>query len=114
MARRKPVVASAVGGIPEVLTDGHDGLLVPAADPDALAEACIRLACSPALRSRLGEAGRATVEARFSLDAMVRQIEEVYDEELIRAGALPSKRAVDPAPATAPPAGRATLEIPPL
>ena len=47
MARRKPVVASAVGGIPEVLTNGLDGLLVPPADPIALAEACIRLACSP-------------------------------------------------------------------
>jgi glycosyltransferase involved in cell wall biosynthesis len=114
MARRKPVVASAVGGIPEVLTDGHDGLLVPPADPDALAEACIRLACSPSERARLGEAGRATVEARFSLDAMVRQIEAVYDEGLVRAGALPSKRAVDPSPATAPPAGRAALEIPPF
>lgn len=113
MARRKPVVASGVGGIPEVLTNGLDGLLVPPADPAALADACIRLACSPELRARMGEAGRATVEARFSLDAMVRQIEEVYDEELVRAGALPPERA----PAQhggAQPLGRASLEIPPL
>jgi glycosyltransferase involved in cell wall biosynthesis len=112
MARRKPVVASAVGGIPEVLTNGVDGLLVPPADPAALADACIRLACSPELRQRLGEAGRATVEARFSLDAMVRRIEELYDEELVRAGALPPERAParsDPAQ----PLGRASLEIPP-
>jgi glycosyltransferase involved in cell wall biosynthesis len=114
MARRKPVVASAVGGIPEVLTNGHDGLLVPPADPSALAEACIRLACSPELRSRLGEAGRATVEARFSLDAMVRQIEAVYDEELTRAGAFPPRRASDPSMTSPPPLGRATLEVPPL
>jgi glycosyltransferase involved in cell wall biosynthesis len=113
MARRKPVVASAVGGIPEVLTNGLHGLLVPPADPLALAEACIRLACSPSLRSRMGEAGRATVEARFSLDAMVRQIEAIYDEELVRAGALPPERS----PARgggAQPTGRATLEVPPL
>jgi glycosyltransferase involved in cell wall biosynthesis len=113
MARRKPVVASAVGGIPEVLTNGLDGLLVPPADPLALADACIRLACSPELRRRMGEAGRATVESRFSLDAMVRRIEEVYDEELVRAGALPPERAParsDPAQ----PLGRAALEIPPL
>ena len=113
MARHKPVVASAVGGIPEVLTNGLDGILVPPADPAALAEACIRLACSPELRTRMGEAGRATVEARFSLDAMVRRIEEVYDEELVRAGALPPERA----PARgggAQPLGRASLEIPPL
>ena len=113
MARRKPVVASAVGGIPEVLTNGLDGLLVPPADPAALAEACIRLACSPELRGRMGEAGRATVEARFSLDAMVRQIEEIYDEELVRAGALPPERA--PLPTVgAQPRGRAALEIPPV
>ena len=113
MARRKPVVASAVGGIPEVLTNGIDGLLVPPADPAALADACIRLACSPELRTRMGEAGRATVEARFSLDAMVRQIEEVYDEELVRAGALPPERA--PARSGgAQPLGRAAMEIPPL
>ena len=113
MARRKPVVASAVGGIPEVLTNGLDGLLVPPADPAALAEACIRLSCSPELRARMGEAGRATVEARFSLDAMVRRIEAIYDEELVRAGALPPERA----PARGggvQPIGRAALEIPPL
>jgi glycosyltransferase involved in cell wall biosynthesis len=113
MARHKPVVASAVGGIPEVLTNGLDGLLVPPADPAALAEACIRLACSPSLRSRMGEAGRATVEARFSLDAIVRRIEEVYEEELVRAGALPPDRAPAPPPGRQP-TGRATLEIPPL
>jgi glycosyltransferase involved in cell wall biosynthesis len=114
MARRRPVVASAVGGIPEVLTDGLDGLLVSPADPVALAEACIRLACSPAERARLGEAGRATVEARFSLDAMVRRIEDVYDEELVRSGALPLSRSSGISQATAPPVGRATLELPPL
>ena len=112
MARRKPVVASAVGGIPEVLTNGLDGLLVPPADARALAEACIRLACSPELRTRMGKAGRATVEARFSLDAMVRQVEAIYDEELVRAGALPPERA--PLPTVgAQPRGRAALEIPP-
>ena len=108
MARGRPVVASAVGGIPEVLTDGLDGLLVPPADPDALADACIRLACSPSLRNRLGAAGRATVKRRFSLDAMVRRIEAVYDEELIRAGVI--------APRAAPanrPLGRAAFEAPP-
>jgi glycosyltransferase involved in cell wall biosynthesis len=113
MARRKPVVASAVGGIPEVLTNGLDGLLVPPADPAALAEACIRLACSPELRARMGEAGRATVEARFSLGAMVHRIEAVYDEELVRAGALPPERA----PVTRlgrQPTGRAAAEVPPL
>lgn len=112
MARRRPVVASAVGGIPEVLTDGLDGLLVMPADPAALAEACIRLICSPSLRAAMGEAGRATVAARFSLDAMVRRIELVYDEELQRAGiprmSRPARRS-----ATSP-RERSALEVPPL
>ncbi len=115
MARRRPVVASAVGGIPEVLTDGLDGLLVPPGDSAALAEACIRLACSPDLRTRLGEAGRVTAEARFSLDAMVRRIEAVYDEELQRAG-IPRK--TDPTRPTrrsaAAPRERSAHEVPPL
>jgi glycosyltransferase involved in cell wall biosynthesis len=114
MARRKPVVASAVGGIPEVLTNGLDGLLVPPADPSALAEACIRLACSPELRRQLGEAGRATVEARFSLDAMVRRIEAVYDEELVRAGALPPQAVARHVHVGPEPTSRAALEVPPL
>ena len=113
MARRKPVVASAVGGIPEVLTDGVDGLLVPPADPRSLAAACIRLACSPEERARLGEAGRATVEARFSLDAMVRSLEAIYDEELLRAGVLTAPRTVRH-DHEGRPRGRAALEVPPL
>ena len=114
MARRRPVVASAVGGIPEVLTHGVDGLLVRPGDPAALAEACIRLSCSPELRRRLGEAGRATVEARFSLDAMVRRIESVYDEELVRAGAVSPTRATGGAEPVVHPSGRGAREVPPL
>jgi glycosyltransferase involved in cell wall biosynthesis len=116
MARRKPVVASAVGGIPEVLTDGVDGLLVPPSDPSALARAIVRLARSPSLREAMGEAGYATVRDRFSIDAHVRRIEAVYDEELRRAGvigALRSSAPRTPGPASGRPRGRASLEVPP-
>jgi len=117
MARRVPVVASAVGGIPEVVTDGLDGLLVPPSSPDALADALIRLASSASLRRRLGEAGYATVRDRFSIDAQVRQVEALYDEELRRAG-VPARDAVDAPPPTPPagrrPRGRAALEVPPV
>jgi glycosyltransferase involved in cell wall biosynthesis len=125
MARRKPVVASAVGGIPEVLTHGVSGILVPPADPAALADAVVRLARSPRLRREMGEAGYATVEARFSMDAMVRRVEAVYAEELVRSGAvapLVSARRRDaearsdggPHRPTDRPMDRAALEVPPL
>src|SRR4029078_12838725 len=88
MARRMPVVASAVGGIPEVVADGISGYLVPPADPAALAAAIARLSTSPALRARIGEAGYRIVAERFSMEAHVRQVEAIYDEELSRTGAL--------------------------
>ena len=117
MARRVPVVASAVGGIPEVVADGVSGLLVPPADPTALAAALSRLAASPALRAHMGEAGYRIVAERFSMDAHVQRIEEIYDEELLRAGALAPLRDESGAVerrSGARPHGRATLEVPPL
>jgi glycosyltransferase involved in cell wall biosynthesis len=109
MARRRPVVASCVGGIPEVITSGREGLLVPPADPPALAEAIVALARSPQLRERLGEAGRETVARRFSIDAQVHRIEAVYGEELVRAGVVAPQVTLD-----RPPSDRAALELPPL
>ncbi|HEY8179412.1 MAG TPA: glycosyltransferase, partial [Candidatus Limnocylindria bacterium] len=118
MARRKPVVATAVGGIPEVVADGVSGLLVPPADPSALAGALIRLARSPSLRQRLGDAGYEIVAEGFSIDAQVRRIEALYDEELQRAGALAAlggRNGTAPDAATpAPPRERAAIEVPPL
>jgi glycosyltransferase involved in cell wall biosynthesis len=119
MARRKPVVATAVGGIPEVIADEVSGLLVPPADPSALSVALTRLARSPSLRAQLGAAGYETVAERFSIEAQVRRIEALYDEELQRAGALAPLRgrgngtAPDSATSTRP-RGRAALEVPPL
>ena len=110
MARGVPVVASAVGGIPEVVTDGVDGRLVPPGDSDALADAIVELLRDDELRLRLGEAGRRTVVDRFSIDAQVRSIEAVYDEELARAGVL-LKGEGEPAPR---PRERGALEMPPI
>jgi glycosyltransferase involved in cell wall biosynthesis len=112
MARRRPVVASAVGGIPEVITDGVDGLLVPPADPSALAAAIGSLLADPSLSERIGEAGFRTVAERFSIDAQVKRTEVVYDEELARAGVIGAFRRPEPV-ATARPAQRGALEVPP-
>jgi glycosyltransferase involved in cell wall biosynthesis len=116
MARHKPVVASAVGGVPEVVTDEVDGILVPPADPGALASAIARLARDGELRRRLGEAGYRTVVERFSIDSMVRRIEQAYDEELTRSGALARIAAgeqQDVSPAEDSPHDRGALEMPP-
>ena len=111
MARRVPVVASAVGGIPEVVSPGVDGLLVPPADPDALADAVGSLLSDPGLRRRIAEAGYRTVADRFSIDAQVKRIEAVYDEELARAGVLLGPAA---AGSRVPAPGRGALEVPPI
>lgn len=73
-----PVVATAVGGMPEIVTDGIDGLLIPARDIDALAAALARLMSDPALRDRLGTAARETIAARLSLDAAIERLLALY------------------------------------
>jgi len=88
MAARRPVVTSAVGGIPETIRDVVDGLLVPPADPVALAAAVIRLARDAPLRDRLAASGRRRVEERFGVSASVRRVEAIYAKELARAGVL--------------------------
>ena len=111
MARGVPVVASRVGGIPEVISDGVDGLLVEPRDPAAVARALIRLATSPELHDRLGAAGRRTVAERFSIDAMVRRVEALYAEELARAGIRDEG---DSVAGSSRPRDRAALEVPPV
>jgi glycosyltransferase involved in cell wall biosynthesis len=78
MAAGRAVIASRVAGIPDVVTDGVDGVLVPPGDPIALAEALARLAGDPALRQRLGAAARATVTETLSWERVARTFEESY------------------------------------
>ena len=68
MAARKAVVATHVGGIPETLRDGDNGLLVPPRDERALARALARLLGDTALRDRLAERARATIEQQYSTE----------------------------------------------
>jgi sugar transferase (PEP-CTERM/EpsH1 system associated) len=79
MACGLPVVASRVGGIPEVVDEGEQGFLVPVGDADALARVLLRYAQDPALRTAHGQAGRARVEERFSMRAMVNAYGALYD-----------------------------------
>lgn len=77
-----PVVATAVGGTPEVLCHGESAILAAPGDVDALAEGCLRLLEDPALRARHAEAARRAVTAEFGLDAVIDAHEQVYAEVL--------------------------------
>jgi glycosyltransferase involved in cell wall biosynthesis len=73
-----PIVAVAAGGMPEVVRDGVNGLLVPPADSAALAAAIKRLLADPGLRHRFGAAGRELVQQAFSIEHMVEGNLQVY------------------------------------
>jgi glycosyltransferase involved in cell wall biosynthesis len=77
-----PVVATRVGGVPELVEDGVTGFLVPPKDPQALAKALQRLLDDPELRHRMGQLGREKALREFTLDRMLRETEKVYEEVL--------------------------------
>lgn len=84
MAASTPVVATAVGGVPEVVIDGETGLLLEDADAAALAGAVAGLLTDPERRHRLARAAAAHVTDHFSAEAAQRQLEKLYDEVLGR------------------------------
>jgi glycosyltransferase involved in cell wall biosynthesis len=86
MAAGLPVVASAVGGVPELVVDGETGYLVPPGDAERLAEALGSLLDDPALRLRMGRSGRARAEELFNLTGFRRAHVELYSRELAKRG----------------------------
>jgi glycosyltransferase involved in cell wall biosynthesis len=92
MAAGVPVIASAVGGIPDQVRHGGEGLLVPPDDTDALVDALLELLRDPDRARLLGEAGRSRANSEFSHAAMVRKIEVVYEAAL----GLPPAQGVAP------------------
>ncbi len=89
MARGTCVIASNVGGLPDLIRDGETGRLVPAGDAAALAAAIRGLASDAAARTRLGSAGRRFVEREFTLNRMIEGTERVY-AELLSAAEVPT------------------------
>ncbi len=87
MAQGLPIVATPVGGIPEVVREGVDGFLTPVNDPRALAERISALCADPSLRARMGAAGAARVRDDFSFDAMLARYHELYARSIQSAGA---------------------------
>jgi glycosyltransferase involved in cell wall biosynthesis len=74
-----PIVASRAGGIPEVVLDGENGLLVPSGDAQALTQAIVTALADSDLRKKLGEGGRRLVEERFSVASMIEGNLKVYE-----------------------------------
>ncbi len=82
MAASKPIVATDVGGNPEVVIDGKTGFLVPAQNPQVMADKILAILNDPDLAQRMGMAGHQRVEQIFSLDCMTEAYEKVYQEVL--------------------------------
>jgi glycosyltransferase involved in cell wall biosynthesis len=84
MAAGTPVVASAVSGIPELVADGVNGLLVAPEEPEALADALVRLHRDPELAARLRDAARATVRERFDGERLARDLAGLFERAVAR------------------------------
>ena len=79
MAMARPVIGTTCGGIPEIVRDGSNGLLVPPKDSDSLADALLTLIRDPAKRQEFGSRGLSLVQERYSLEQMAAATEEVYN-----------------------------------
>lgn len=80
MVAKKPVVATSVGGIPEVVVDGETGFLVPPQNPPVLAEKIIYLLKNPQKTKEMGEKGYQRIRSYFALEKMAREHEKIYEE----------------------------------
>jgi glycosyltransferase involved in cell wall biosynthesis len=82
MAARLPIIASRVGGVPEMVTDGVNGCLVPAEDVDALVSACSQLLKESQVRMAMGMEGWKIVDRKFNIERQVDKLEELYFDQL--------------------------------
>jgi glycosyltransferase involved in cell wall biosynthesis len=86
LAAGRPVVATRVGGVPDVVHEGEHGFLVEPGDVDALADRLVTLARDPELRERLGAAGRERVLPRYAVDRLVDDMDRLYRSLLAAEG----------------------------
>jgi len=89
LAAQRPVVATRVGGVPDVVREGVDGFLVDVGDVDGLAGRLAELARDPELRRRFGEAGREAVVPRYRVSRLLDDVDALYRELLTAAGIAP-------------------------
>ena len=95
----KPVVATAVGGLPEIVEDGHTGYLVAPRDAAQLADAVTRLLLDPQLRRRMGENGKRKMEAQCSPDLIAQKTLDIYHRAVERVAGAHSRAPVGHFPA---------------
>lgn len=86
MSANKPVIATAVGGVPELIEDGISGILVPPRNPEALANVVLCLAKDPELRQKMGKAGQERAVAMFDISRTAREYEALYLKLLKESG----------------------------
>jgi glycosyltransferase involved in cell wall biosynthesis len=97
MGQGMAVAATSVGGVPELISDQENGLLVPPQSPEILAEALAQLIGNPEFRRRIGDAAALRVKTDFSFEQMARRYEELYrsllrpDATMHRNGSLSEK-----------------------
>jgi glycosyltransferase involved in cell wall biosynthesis len=92
LAAETPVVATRVGGVPDVVRDGEEGFLVDTGATDELAERLTRLARDPKLRQRLGRSGRDRVLKRYAVERLLDDVDRLYRELLAASGAVARRR----------------------
>ena len=80
LAAERPIVASNVGGVPEIIENGVNGLLVPSGDPSKLAEACLKLLKDNEFSRQIVLAGNKTVQQRFNIGSQIEQLSKMYEE----------------------------------
>jgi glycosyltransferase involved in cell wall biosynthesis len=90
MATGLPIIATTHGGIPEAVTSGTDGLLVPEHSPAELAQAILQILNHPDLRHQLGTNAAATVRTNFGAQAQITRLEDHYLEAIAKAQPPPS------------------------
>jgi glycosyltransferase involved in cell wall biosynthesis len=86
MALARPVVATNVGGTPDLVVDGETGHLVPTGDAAGVARALVALAADPARADEMGAAGRRRQRERFTGEAMVEGYERAFEDAIRRGG----------------------------
>jgi glycosyltransferase involved in cell wall biosynthesis len=86
MSASRPVIATDIDGINEIIIDGENGLLVPPADPKALAEKIKLLLSDKSLAARLAVSGKETIIRNFTLEKMVKEVTDIYCEIIRRKG----------------------------